>query len=109
MRIGNTATTTAAIRQLSTKAITNAVTASAVFWTSVDTRSAIALRTSVASVASLDESEPVLFSSLSNHPISLHRMAVEKLEKKSDGIKHFVFKKISKRSRLCASRNRRLA
>lgn len=76
MRRGKVATTTAAIRQLSIKAITNAVTASARLWTTVDIRSAIALRTSVASVANFDVSEPVLFSSLSNQPISFDRMAV---------------------------------
>lgn len=73
---GSEAMTTAAIRQLNTKAITKAVTVSAKFCTIVDKRSARALRTNVASAAKIDVSWPVLFSSKSNHPTSLERIAV---------------------------------
>lgn len=55
--------TTAAIRQLNVNAIMNAVTVRATFCTIVDTRSARALRTKVASAANVDVNEPVLFSS----------------------------------------------
>lgn len=67
--------TTAAMRQLNVKAITNAVTVRATFCTIVDRRSARALRTKVASAARLDVNEPVLFSSKSNQPTSLERIA----------------------------------
>lgn len=70
--------TTAAIRQLNLKAMTNAVTVSARFCVMVDRRSARALRTNVASAARIDVREPVLFSSKSNHPISLVRIAALK-------------------------------
>lgn len=73
---GKVASTTDAMRQLSANAITNAVAASAIFCTTVDRRSAIALRTNVASVANFDASDPVLFSSLSNQPISWEMIAV---------------------------------
>jgi len=56
-------------------AITNAVTVSATFCTIVDRRSARALLTNVASAAKIDVSEPVLFSSKSNQPTSLERIA----------------------------------
>lgn len=82
MRSGREAATTAAIRQLNMKAITNAVTASAIFCTIVDKRSARALRTNVASAAKIEVSEPVLFSSKSNHPTSLERIAVLETVKK---------------------------
>lgn len=72
---GREATTTAAIRQLNVKAITNAVAVSDKFCTIVDRRSARALRTNVAFAARIDVSEPVLFSSKSNHPTSFERIA----------------------------------
>lgn len=56
-------------------AITNAVTVSATFCTIVDRRSARALLTNVASAAKIDVSVPVLFSSKSNQPTSLERIA----------------------------------
>ena len=67
---GKEAMTTAAMCQLNTKAITNAVTVSDKFCTIVDRRSARVLRTKVASAAKVDVNEPVLFSSKSNQPIS---------------------------------------
>lgn len=72
---GMEATTTAAMRQLNMKAITKAVTVSATFCTIVDRRSARALLTNVASPAKMDVREPVLFSSKSNQPTSLERIA----------------------------------
>lgn len=63
------------MRQLNMKAITNAVTVSARFCTIVDRRSARALLTKVASAAKIDVSVPVLFSSRSNQPTSLERIA----------------------------------
>ena len=75
IRRGKEAMTTDARRQLNVKAITNAVTVSATFCTIVDKRSARALLTNVASAASFDVNEPVLFSSKSNQPISLERIA----------------------------------
>ena len=72
---GNVAMITAAMRQLRVNAITNEVTVSATFWTTVDSRSASALRTNVASAANFDTSEPVLFSFISNQPISLDKIA----------------------------------
>lgn len=72
---GNVAMTTDAMRQLSANAITNAVTASAAFCTRVDKRSDSALRTSVASAANFDISNPIPFSSLSNQPTSFLSMA----------------------------------
>lgn len=82
IRRGREAATTAATRQLNMKAITNAVTVSAKFCTIVDKRSARALLTNVASAAKIDVSEPVLFSSKSNHPTSLERIAVFETVKK---------------------------
>jgi hypothetical protein len=72
---GREATTTEAMRQLNMKAMTNAVTVSARFCTIVDRRSARALLTKVASAAKIDVSVPVLFSSRSNQPTSLERIA----------------------------------
>lgn len=72
---GKDAITTNANRQLNVKEITKAVTVRATFCTIVDSRSARALRTSVASAAKADVSDPVLFSSKSNQPISLDRRA----------------------------------
>lgn len=57
------------------KAITNAVTVSATFCTIVDRRSARELLTKVASAAKIDVNVPVLFSSRSNQPTSLERIA----------------------------------
>lgn len=78
---GREATTTDAMRQLNIKAITNAVAASATFCTIVDRRSARALLTNVASAAKIEVSEPVLFSSKSNQPTSLERMAATRERK----------------------------
>lgn len=75
IRRGKEAMITDAIRQLNVKAITNAVTVSATFCTMVERRSASALLTNVASAANFDVKEPVLFSSKSNQPISLERIA----------------------------------
>lgn len=75
IRRGKEAMTTDARRQLNVKAITNAVTVRAMFCTMVDRRSASALLTNVASAANFDVNEPVLFSSRSNQPISLERIA----------------------------------
>lgn len=72
---GNVATTTKAMRQLSTNAITNAVTVRATFWTIVDILSASALLTNVASAAKDEVRNPLLLSSKSNHPISFFRIA----------------------------------
>lgn len=72
---GRVATTTAAIRQLNVKEITNAVAVSDIFCTIIDKRSARALRTNVALAARIDVSEPVLFSSKSNHPTSFESTA----------------------------------
>lgn len=72
---GNEAITTAATRQLNLKAMKKAVAVRAVFWTIVDRRSARALLTNVASAANIEVKYPVLFSSKSNHPISLVRIA----------------------------------
>jgi hypothetical protein len=66
------------MRQLNMKAITNAVTVSATFCTIVDRRSASELLTKVASAAKIDVSLPVLFSSRSNQPTSLERIAAVK-------------------------------
>lgn len=78
---GREAMTTAAIRQLKMKAMTKAVTVSAMFCTIVDKRSARALRTNVASAAKIEVSEPVLFSSKSNHPTSLESIAAVAIRK----------------------------
>ena len=75
MRRGRQAATTAASFQLSVKAITNAVTVSDIFCTIVESLSARALLTNVASAASIAVIEPVLFSSKSNHATSLPRIA----------------------------------
>lgn len=83
MSKGKEAMITDAMRQLKVNAITNAVTVSATFWTIVDSRSARALRTRVASAAKAPVNEPVLFSFMSNQPISLERIAALE-EKKSD-------------------------
>lgn len=72
---GNVAMTTDVIRQLNVKAIINAVVVSAKFCMIVDRRSASALRTNVASAAKVEVSDPVLFSSESNHPISFESIA----------------------------------
>lgn len=80
MSSGKVAMTTAAIRQLNVNAITNAVAVSATFCTIVDNRSASALLTNVASAAKLDVNEPVLFSSKSNQPTSLERIAAVQVE-----------------------------
>lgn len=79
---GREAMTTAAIRQLKIKAMTKAVTVSAMFCTIVDKRSARALRTNVASAAKMEVSEPVLFSSKSNQPTSLESIAAVGEKKK---------------------------
>jgi len=75
MRRGRHATTTAVSFQLNVKPITKAVTVRATFCTMVESLSARALLTNVASAASMAVSEPVLFSSLSNHATSLFRIA----------------------------------
>lgn len=75
MSKGKEAMITDAIRQLKVNAITNAVMVSATFCTIVDSRSAKALRTRVASAAKAAVNEPVLFSSKSNQPTSLERIA----------------------------------
>lgn len=72
---GKQAMITADTLQLNEKPITNAVTVSDTFCTIVERRSARVLRTKVASAAKVDVSEPVLFSSKSNQPISLQRIA----------------------------------
>lgn len=78
---GREAMTTAAIRQLRVKAITNAVAVSARFCTIVDRRSARALRTNVAFAAKIEVSAPVLFSSKSNQPTSLESIAAVETRK----------------------------
>lgn len=75
---GKVAIITDARRQLSVNAIPNAVIVSATFCTIVDRRSASALLTNVASAANFDKREPVLFSSKSNHPTSLERIAANR-------------------------------
>lgn len=75
IRRGKVAMITDAKRQLNVNAMTNAVTVSATFCTTVDKRSASALRTNVASAANIDVSEPVLFSSKSNQPTSFESIA----------------------------------
>lgn len=70
--------TTEDMRQLKVKAMTNAVTISATFCTIVERRSASELRTNVAFAANFDVNEPVLFSSESNQPTSLERIADSK-------------------------------
>ena len=82
MSKGKEAMITDAMRQLKVKAITNAVTVSATFCTIVDSLSARALRTRVASAAKAAVNEPVLFSSKSNQPTSLERIAA--LEEKKN-------------------------
>lgn len=72
---GKQAMTTADTLQLKEKPITKAVTVSDTFCTIVERRSARVLLTKVASAAKVDVSEPVLFSSKSNQPISLQRIA----------------------------------
>ena len=84
MSKGKEAMITDARRQLKVKAITNAVTVSATFCTIVDSLSARALRTRVASAAKAVVNEPVLFSSKSNRPTSLERIAA--LEEKNMNI-----------------------
>lgn len=75
------------MRQLNIKAITNAVTMSDKFCTIVERRSARALRTKVASAAKADVSKPVLFSSKSNQPISLERIAAIKTKESQNNLK----------------------
>lgn len=75
MRRGRQAATTAVSFQLNVKAITNAVTVRATFCTIVESLSARALLTNVASAASMAVSDPVLFSSKSNQATSLVRIA----------------------------------
>lgn len=81
IRRGKVAMITEDMRQLNVKAMTNAVTISATFWTIVDRRSASALRTIVAFADNFEVSEPVLFSSESNQPTSLERIAELKSKK----------------------------
>lgn len=78
---GKVAIITDARRQLRVNAIPNAATVSEIFCTIVDKRSASALRTNAASAANFDTREPVLFSSKSNHPTSLPRIATNKNKK----------------------------
>lgn len=75
MRRGRQAATTKVSFQLNVKAITKAVTVRATFCTMVESLSARALLTNVASAASIAVSEPVLCSSLSNHATSFVRIA----------------------------------
>lgn len=82
MSRGKEAATTAAKRQLSIKAMINAVTVRATFCTIIERRSARALRTKVASAAKVDINNPVLFSSKSNQPISLESIAAVNKRKK---------------------------
>lgn len=79
--------TTNAILQLNINDITNAVNVSAIFCTIVDRRSANALRTSVASAANFDKSDPVEFSSKSNQPISL--LSIAEKNKKINRLRFF--------------------
>ena len=75
MRRGRHAITTQVSFQLNMKAMANAVAVRATFCTMVESLSARALLTNVASAASMAVSEPVLFSSKSNHATSLVRIA----------------------------------
>lgn len=79
MRRGRQAATTNVSFQLNVKAMTNAVTVSATFCTMVESLLARALLTNVASAASMAVSEPVLFSSKSNHATSLVRIAASQI------------------------------
>ncbi|WVY89009.1 hypothetical protein V8G54_037947 (chloroplast) [Vigna mungo] len=92
MRRGRQATTTAVSFQLNVKPITKAVTVRATFCTMVESLSARALLTSVASAASMAESEPVLFSSLSNHATSFLSIAANESK---DEIKVSHFRKVN--------------
>lgn len=78
-RRGRQAATTDVSFQLNEKAIANAVTVRATFCTMVESLSARALLTNVASAASMAVSEPVLFSSKSNHAISFVRIAASQI------------------------------